>query len=89
MKKINLVFIILIIIEIVVAAITYFIPGDISPSPGPSFLNPLGMPGKGPYILIYKYGVPASPFYIAADLLILTVVAYFIYLLIKKFSKKG
>ena len=88
MKKINLIFLIIIIIEIVAAAITYYIPGELSPGLAPSFLNPFGIPGNGTYLDIYKHGAPASPFYISADLLILTVTAYLIYLLIKKFSKK-
>lgn len=87
MKKVNKFFSSIILTEVIVAVILYFIPTKCgSECVEPSLLNPLGIEG-GMCTLNCVVYQPGILFYLISDLLILTIIIYLIYLGAKLFKK--
>lgn len=87
MKKFNKIFFLIIFVEVIAIVILYFVPTKCgSECTEPSLLNPLGIE-DGMCTLMCVIYQPGSPFYLSVDILILTIIVYFLVYLGRKLLK--
>ncbi len=93
MKKTNLIFLLIILSEVVLSIVFLLLGNPCGSACDPhSLLNPFGYvtPSKDPIAPACHFGCTYTPhplFYIVADLLILTIIAYGLYLVVKLMRK--
>ena len=88
MKTFHKTFLALIAIEAIITAFMWNTFGTSGACNKPSFIHPFGGTFEGVCIQILLYIHPAKQFYIATDILILTILVYLAVILKEKFSKK-